>query len=401
MHTVLLVDDQREILRALRRSLCQRMEDWDVLIASSGDEALNVLESTPIDIVVTDIKMPFMNGAEFLGVVAENYPATLRFVLSGYTETDLVYRTVGSAHQFLSKPVDTTYLIRTLERAICLRNQYLSPELQSIVNGVRSLPSMSDNYNELMQALQSPSTSLAEVGVIVQKDVALTARVMQVVNSSFFGSAVYVSDPPHAVSLLGTEVMKGLVASSFVFELFEETPSKSFNIHEFEQHSMAVGFLAKHIAENVTDSQMIVDDAFIAGLLHDIGKLVLAFRLPEEYDRIVADPIGENVNSNSKTSPLHTKLGAYLLGVWGFRYNIVEAVTYQKTPAESNDEDFTAATAVYIANELVESTICNNNEQESMDLDEQYLGQLDLLQHLDRWKSLCAESLDTQIGQEI
>ena len=401
MYTLLFVDDQPEILNALRRTLMQRMDDWDIHVAHSGHEALQMIDAISYDVVVTDIKMPHMNGADLLEHVAEKHPSSIRFVLSGYTERDLVYRTIGNVHQFLSKPIDTEVLISSIQKALDLNSRQLPEDVRTIVNGLKNLPTMPSIYTELMDALCTANVSLSEVGDIVQKDVALTSRVMQLVNSSFFGSPVYVSGPGHAVSLLGTEVMKGLVVSSYAFSTFQDSEAQLFILDAFERHCYQVGALAKRIAQEETNNQLIIDDAFIAGLVHDIGLLILATMMPDKYDQLLTQAVDQNIPvlelQTQELQTTHAEIGAFLLGTWGFRMDIVEAVTYQHNPLQSKISGFSPLTAVHVANQLLNCTRPDGNCP-MIQIDETYIDQLGLSHRLKHWKSLSLQILDEHHG---
>ena len=400
MYTILFVDDQPEILNALRRALMQEPDDWDIHVASGGHEALHMMEGISYDIIITDIKMPDMDGLDLLESVADLYPSTLRFVLSGYTERDMMYKSVGNVHQFLAKPFDTKHLIETIRKTIELQERPLPPQIQSLVSGLKGLPSFSQHYNDLLEALCTASVSLTEVSEIIQKDVALTARMMHLVNSSFFGNPVYVSRPSHAVSLLGTEVLKGLVFSSYAFSMYEESTSELFSIQKFENHSLRVAALARKIAEEENASQFIIDDAYVGGFLHDIGKLILVSCEPEIYDAVreyardCHTSLAEAETHTLKTT--HAEIGAYLLGIWGFRSNIVEAVLYHREPASSQSTGFSAVTAVHVANHLIKKEFEESNPFCCGDLDTDYLDRLELKYRLSFWQSLCLKQLDTE-----
>ena len=404
MYTLLFVDDQREILNALRRTLMQQLDEWDVYVALGGDEALQMMETISFDVVVTDIKMPSMNGVDFLELVSSRHPDTLRFVLSGYTERDLIYKTIGNVHQFLSKPVDTEVLINTLKSAIQLRGLMKNEELRTLVSGLKGLPSLGELYQELMDALCSAQVSLNEVSDIVQKDVALSARVMHLVNSSFFGTPTYVTGPAHAVSLLGTEVMKGLVMSSFVFSAFDEEGASSFSIREFEKHCYNVGVLAKRIAEEETDNHLIIDDAFVAGLLHDVGKLILASSTPDEFEKmyIFSEQRGVPMTlvTSERFNATHAEIGSYLLGIWGFRNNIASAVGSQSNLDACEDVSFSPATAVHIANEFLKHVSLLDEHVPLDTLNERYLEKIGLSHRVDHWKKVCTQYIHTQLNYD-
>ena len=400
MYTILFVDDQPEILNALRRALMQEPDDWEIHVATGGHEALHMMEGISYDIIITDIKMPDMDGLDLLESVADTYPSTLRFILSGYTERDLMYKSVGNVHQFLSKPLDTKHLIETIRKTIKLQERPLPPHIRTLVSGLKGLPSFPQYYNELVEALCTASVSLTEVSEIIQKDVALTARMMHVVNSSFFGNPVYVSRPAHAVSLLGTEILKGLVFSSYAFSIYEESTSELFSIQDFENHSLHVAALARKIAEEENASQFVIDDAYVAGLLHDIGKLILVSCQPAIYDAVRAYARDCHTSLNEaeihKLNTTHAEIGAYLLGIWGFRSNIVEAVLYHKKPALSQSTGFSAVTAVHVANHIVTNAVEKQRPLWSGELDKAYLDRLELSYRLSFWQSLSFKQFETE-----
>ena len=402
MYTLLLVDDQREILNALRRSLMQELDDWDIYTASGGVEALEMMNGIAFDVVITDIKMPEMNGVEFLETAALKHPATLRFVLSGYTERDLIYKTIGNVHQFLSKPIDTTVLVRTLERAISLRSLLNNEDMRHLAAGLKGLPSFPEIYQELMDALCATNVSLSEVSEIVQHDVGLTARVMHLVNSSFFGRSMYVSGPAHAVSLLGTEVMKGLVVSSYVFTMFDQHMPDTFDMRSFENHCVQVGTLAKRIAEEESGDQLVIDDAYTAGLLHEVGRLLIAVQTPHVFDQVHQYAIEAGIPLHQAEADIleatHAEIGAYLLGLWGFRHSIVEAVAFQYRLDECADKGVSALTALHLADRLLEQASKSKTSLKKPAFNTRYLEGVGLLHRLEYWQNTCINHINTHLA---
>ena len=334
---ILFVDDQPELLRAIRRMLFMMADEWEMEFAESAKAALEKMEhSRPFDVVVSDMKMPGMDGGTFLHEVTQRHPATIRIVLSGYAENDLVFKTIGNVHQFLAKPIEGNVLIDVLQRALALRSVLNKGELVQIVSGLEKLPSLPTAYEELMHVLHSPGCSMQKVGNIIAHDVSMSLKVMQLVNSAFFGLTSHVTDPVHAVSLLGVEVMKALVVSVHVFASFESSQSQYFSLEEFTTHSQAVAGIAKEFARTESYDARAIDDAFIAGLFHDVGKLVLAANKPSFYDASEGyamshhDTFMHGEKAMDHTN--HAQVGAYLLGLWGFRDDIVEAVAYHHQP---------------------------------------------------------------------
>jgi len=214
---VLFVDDEPRILDGLKRMLRHMRDEWEMSFVESGEAALKVLESARFDVVVSDMRMPGMDGAELLTRVMERYPQIVRIVLSGHADKEMILKTVRPAHQYLSKPCDPEKLRSTVARASALRGLLADELLKQLVSQMSTLPSAPSLYNEVMNELRSGEGSVQRVGEIVSKDVGMTAKILQVVNSAFFGVPRHVESPAQAVSLLGLETIKALALSAQVF----------------------------------------------------------------------------------------------------------------------------------------------------------------------------------------
>ncbi|MFK7848413.1 MAG: response regulator [Rhodothermales bacterium] len=395
---ILFVDDQPELLRGTRRMLFSVDHDWHIDFALGGEEALRKLEEEHFDIVVSDMKMPGMDGAVLLANIAAKYPSMIRIIMSGYAEETLVMKTVENAHQFLAKPINGKHLVEVLNRAISLRKLLHDKRLADIVGGLDSIPSLPSAYMELMEVLQAKGSSMNDVGNVISKDIAMSAKIMQMVNSAFFGLPVVVKNPVHATNLLGAEVIKALVVSVHVFKSFSGNKSKRFSIDSFTNHSLAVGALAKALAKKERQTQDVVDDAFIAGMMHDVGKLIVASNFPEYYDQSTAYAEeqgltyvnGEEVIFNTT----HAEIGAYLLGLWGFRDNIVEAVAFHHRPSDCLGTTFSPLTAVHIADAL-ENEYGSPTGPSIATIHVDYLIRLGLIDKLGDWRQVCLETQHT------
>ena len=120
MTRILFVDDQQQVLDSLRDALRPQRHEWEMLFATSGADALAELERAPCDVVVSDMRMPGMDGAALLGHVEHSHPAAIRIVLSGSTEREVVMRAAAVAHRLLAKPCDVEELVRVVTRSCAL-----------------------------------------------------------------------------------------------------------------------------------------------------------------------------------------------------------------------------------------------------------------------------------------
>lgn len=354
MKNILFVDDELKLLDGLRRMLRAMRHEWDMEFVISGAEALATLQGRPFDVVVTDMRMPGMDGCELLSRVREQHPQVVRIILSGHTDREMILKSVGLAHQYLSKPCDTEVLKATVARACSLRGLLEDRELIQVVSSIKSLPSLPSLYAEIMKELAAPEGSLIRVGEIISKDVGMSAKILQLVNSAFFGIPRHVVNPARAVSLIGLETVKALVLSVKIFSQFEESSLQPHFIAELWDHSMSTGSIARDIARAEKLGQEKIDDSFMAGLLHDAGKLILADKLPEKWSKIVGLAAAENCSlweaERLILGTTHAHVGAYLLGIWGLSETIVQAVAHHHSPDECPDGNQGVLTAVHLAN---------------------------------------------------
>lgn len=394
MKRILFVDDERNVLDGLRRMLRPMRKKWEMSFAPGGEEALAVLAKEHFDVVVSDMRMPGMDGAALLSEVKRQYPETVRIVLSGHSEKETVLRSVGPTHQYLAKPCDPKKLVEVIDRACALRDLLSEDSLRELTSQMSTIPSLPLAYTEIIEELQSPDASVRTVGRIVSKDVGMTAKLLQLVNSAFFGLRRHVSDPSQAVSLLGVDTLKTLVLSVHIFAQFDDVKIEGFRLDRLWEHSIASGALAKSIAAAENCTEQLRDHALLAGLLHDAGKLILAGNLPEVYSNILAFAKRERIELwNAERQALentHAQVGAYLLGLWGLPDPIVEAIAFHHDPRRCLGDAFTPLTAVHVANAL-EHEEGSVQSYPKAKLDAEYLDQLGLTDRVPAWRDLYAE----------
>jgi HD-like signal output (HDOD) protein len=386
---ILFVDDEPHMLASLRRSLRTQRGTWEMCFAGSGEEALELAANTPFDAVVSDMQMPHMDGAELLRRLANRHPNTIRLVLSGQSDEAAIMKLVGTAHQFLTKPCDVGTLKDVLARAFALQNLLSDEPLQSLVKQLVSLPTMPRIYESLNRELRNPCTSIRDIGRIIAADPPMTAKLLQVVNSAFFGVGRHITNPEDAANLLGTDTLKGLLLTAGVFRQFESSckAADAAFMERLWQHNLLVGQLARNIAAAEDCPRRVADDAMAAGLLHEIGILVLAFQAPKTWRRIkeLAESDGLDLRQAelSITGTSHEAIGAYLLGLWGLPSSTVEAVAFNHTPGDAPTQEFNALIAVHVADAL----LCPPQP-----IDESCLRQLGLQHRVAAWRGL-AETL--------
>jgi putative nucleotidyltransferase with HDIG domain len=242
-----------------------------------------------------------------------------------------------------------------------------------------------------MKEVNSEDGSLARVGEIISKDVGMSAKILQLVNSSFFGLTAHVSSPARAVSLLGLETVKALVLGVKIFSQFSGSDLPGYSIANLWNHSLATACLAKNLAEHLKLQQPEVDDSFLGGLLHDIGKLVLLDRLPAVCHEVLrvqssaGSPLFDAEQEIMGTT--HAQVGAYLLGIWGFSESIVEPIAFHHHPGDSSNHNPGILTAVHLANGFEHRN--NPKFADKTGFDKEYLSRLGINDQIDVLQLTC------------
>jgi HD-like signal output (HDOD) protein len=388
---VLFVDDEPLVLQGLQRLLRPMRQEWDMEFAESGAQALDCLRATPCDVVVSDMMMPGMNGAELLEKVREASPNTVRLVLSGHTEKQLALRCVGVAHQFLSKPCDAQHLRATISRVTGLGFEGQNERLIKLVGELERLPSLPSIYLQLEALLDDPFSSTHQIGLLISRDMALTAHLLKIVNSAFFGLAQRVSQPAEAVTYLGFDTLKSVVLAAGVFDQCRVDPASGLSMEAAAEHSQNVAATARLIAEWEGAPQAIVEECFTAGMLHDVGTLVLACNLPQSFAGLRSLEPGARFGGETEVfGANHAEVGGYLLGLWGLPNGVVETTRLHHTPGASESRGFGSLVAVHVADHFVHRAAKGDP---SAPLDEAWLAALGLTDRLPAWEAAAAKFL--------
>ncbi|WKV51175.1 HDOD domain-containing protein [Dickeya fangzhongdai] len=360
---VMFVDDESRVLSGIERALMMQDTEWECRFANSGQEALAMLEEKPADVVVSDMRMPFMDGAELLTQVRNRWPGTIRIILSGYSEPDATLRMLDVAHRFVSKPCDSTVLLDMVGSALALRDMFQDPTVVEIVGRTSRLPAAPKVFTEVCSLIANPGSDTRHIAELLGRDPALSTKIMQLANSAYFARGGHINDIGNAITHLGLDQVKLLVLASQIFADAKTDP----DVDRLQQRAL----LASTLAARISGHQGV---EATAALLANIARLI-----PE-----LKEPDGEAATTRCNT-PMHAAVGAYLLALWGLPMDIVEAVACHVQPSRATEKVFGVIGTVHVA-----VTLANNGV---LDLD--YLEQTGVLNKLPQWQEMLAHTQET------
>jgi putative nucleotidyltransferase with HDIG domain len=392
--SILFVDSDTNQLESLQRSLREMREHWQMHFAEDAESALALMQQQPVDILVSETRLDGGTGSALLMQAQKRHPLTTRLLFSGQAMREPAQEIVHHAHQFIAKPCSVESLISILQRVMQLRGLLQNTAMREMINSLGTLPSLPETYFRMIEALRSEITTVQQIGKMVEQDLAMSAKVLQMVNSAFFGLRQRIASPVHAVSLLGIETVTSLALTAGLFSQLKQSLVESFDLQSLWQHSMNVAGLTRELCSQLGLPREQSEVPVLAGMLHDIGKLVLVTADTEEYRRIYdlakqQDLPLHLVESQSLWAD-HAAVGAYLMGLWGLPFAAVEAVALHHKP-ELLQRDASHCVMVYAANLLLHHLSDQEHASHyTTDRLESLLGKEDAA----RWLTIAQEYLD-------
>lgn len=381
MKTIIFVDDDPDLLESMRARLYKHRHDWTMQFFGDGTQAIAAFDGKPIDLIVSDIRMPGMDGGQLFGVLKERYPATIRIVLSGYADAAQALRLTSLAHQYVAKPCNSGEIENIIERCFLLQDLLSSEALRRVVGRIGELPAMPKVYARLQTALATANVTASDIADIVNTDAAIASKVLQITNSAFFRLRKPIVRIKDAVTYLGFATIRNLVMSAELFAQWKMPAALLADVDpdHLQKHAQLVAQACKSLATGKVSP----DDAWLAGLVHDIGYWILAQDCPDELKRAITQahndqrPLFEC--EKEIIGATHAEIGAYLLGLWGLPYPIVEAVAMHHTAGAIASHGFDLLATLAVSHDLLGAQIAgelNNSSAMTPGVDESYFSGL-------------------------
>jgi len=388
---ILFVDDEPLQLSVYAMMMEDSAAAWELACAGSGREALEILAGERFDVVVSDMRMPGMDGAELMTEICRRQPQVSRIIISGIDDQEEIARCLETTHQFLAKPVREAELLATLA---CIRqlDAYLQDEpLKALVGKLDTLPSFPAIYLKIMREINADEPSIEDIADIVVQDPGLTAKMLQVANSAAFGLPQKVSSAFEAVQFLGLSAVRSIALSAHVFSSFDAPHIPGFSAHNLWDDALRCAHITRVIMQMETADENRTEDACTAAMLRDAGRLMLAQNLPQQC-RQAATRAGERriplpEAEREIFGVTHAGVAAYLFGLWGLPAPMVQAVAFHLEPGKSGPGSFGPVAAVHVANVFTLGFSRDPSPGKPLALDLDYLSAAGVLNRLDDWRA--------------
>lgn len=352
---IVFVDDDPQVLHALEVLLRCRKDSWEIHYLNNAQAALELMNQQAVDVLVTDMMMPMMDGATLLSHVVDKHPEIFRVVMSASHDRTRTLQNLDLIHQYLAKPCSSYELIHAVTRACELRNLVTNNELKRQIARINTLPSRPQSYQQLCHLLSKEPYQHQAIASVIKRDPGMSSKLLQWVNSNFFGIHQRVSDVHQAVTLLGSELLFDIVEKFHAFDEPCRLSPRQIERNELWDHSTRVAAYAKAIMVNQEHCDPeAASDAYTAGLLHDVGKLIMVEHFGHRYTQLMqkSEMTGLNLRDleRAELGVCHAETGAYLLGLWGLPDSVIDAVANHDHAVMPTESGMTVQAAVYMAN---------------------------------------------------
>jgi HD-like signal output (HDOD) protein len=378
---------------------------WESTSVSSEADALAQLEQRSFDALLVDFNLGSPDASQLLNQALEKRPETTRFLLAYEADLALVAAYVSGPHEILPKPIELASLKSRIESGVAPQDSSCNQSGRDPGTGTSASTAVPAVYAEVLKALDSQSVTKRQVGEIIAGDAALTSEVLRLTNSAYLGLPRDITNPVEAVESLGLETVKALVmALKFLAEHRQLKPGY-LSLEKLWLHSIRVAQLARDLILFETKDRALAAEALVAGLLHDLGKVVLAANFDDMYGRVHSlarkQPVALWDIEKEMFGASHGEIGACLVGMWNMPASVVEAAAFHHEPPLGEHQRLTPLAAVHIANVLEHEIRPSDEFRVAPVMCPPFLNEIGLLQRLPFWRAVFAKCQPASDGPEV
>ncbi len=353
--SILFIISDEDIIKEIVKNIVPLQNEFDVFFAETAERALQILANNKIDIVFSSPNIIMSTGSNVLNEIKRLFPEVTRFALVSSLDNQQAVQISPLVHQFIYPPYTTENFKDRIEKTLNFQKILKNDKIEELIKNTTNLPSLPEIYIQIEQEVAKPDFSINKIANLIAKDINLTAKILQIVNSAYFGLQREISSINFALTYLGVNIIKSLIFYIHLFSNFKVTSENKKYLERFWQHSLVVASNSFHLANKNLKEKFEIDSAYTAGVLHDVGKFVLlnTYTYPQNVILLAEQKTFDNLEAEYEIYECsHAEIGAYLLGLWGFPPQIVEAVAYHHQPSSMNKNQLNLATIIHLADFL-------------------------------------------------
>jgi putative nucleotidyltransferase with HDIG domain len=380
-------------------------DGWEATSVSSEADALAQLEQRSFDALLVDFNLGSPDASQLLSQALEKRPETIRFLFAHETDLALVAAYVSGPHEILPKPVELASLRGRIERGVAPDDSNCKPGGGDPDTGATASPAVPAVYSEVLKALDLPGVTKSQVGEIIAGDAALTSEILGLTNSAYLGLPSDITNPVEAVESLGLDTVKALVMALRFLAEHSQLNRCYLSLEKLWQHSTNVARLARDLMLFETKDRVLAAEALVAGLLHDLGKVVLASNFDDMYGRVHSlarkQPVALWDIEKEMFGASHGEIGACLVGMWNMPSSVVEAAAFHHEPPLGEHQHLTPLVAVHVANVLEHQIRPSDEFRVAPAISTAFLNEIGLLQRLPVWHAVLANRRAASASPEV
>ena len=396
---ILFVETEGDTLKRLMQALADEQQGWHIVRLADAEAALEMLSQRPFCVVMASFGGKHEECEEFLREVQRRAPAVIRFALlpdapQADQSTDL-----EAAIQCFSATCSTAEIAAAIGRGIAVWQKCQgNVRLTNLLSNLRTIPTPPRLYFEIRDELNSPNGDARSIANIISRDPSISAKILKVANSGFYAVPRSVTDLRDAITYLGVDTVATLVLAAHVFN---RMPIPGINLDALWKHSLTVSALAQHVAIQEGGDRLTINTAGVAGLLHDIGELILLTNVPDIYYPIIRSFAGDEdallAREVEHFGVTHAQFGSYVLSLWSLPDAVVEAVALHHDCSQHAGTDAPLTNrAVFAAERFLQEELSGRDETAAHDRElECCLGSTS--ETIQGWRDACAELLAKSI----
>lgn len=346
---IMFVDDETQVLKALVRTFMDT--DYYVCCAESGKQALELMEKDNFDLIVSDMRMPNMDGYQLLCEMKARYPKTLRIILSGYSDERVVLKALqrNIAKFYIFKPWENDNLVKLVDQIFETEKILTDNNLLALINNIDELPTVNTNYQNIISSIDNDG-DVIEISRLIEQDPSITSKLLHIANSAYYG--VKTGSIKQAITYLGLANVRNLILSTSIIDSFSKLKAPEKILQDLWKHAYITNKLLFKVYENFLDKKL-PETCMSAGLLHNVGVIFLIQIFKDKHIICIKDVIKSKkslIKLEYETFGIsHHEAGGYLMMWWDLPFPIVETALYHHDPFNDNIVNKELMYAVHIA----------------------------------------------------